>query len=115
MPVIALTQEMGSLAKDVAEQLARDLQLAKLSKFGHDGAIKSIHESIANGWQGLFEPKPEKQPEFNRNGKPKSISSMDQDLAAADRLIASFEKNTNIGKSWCKISRDQTRAITKLV
>ena len=47
---------------------ARDLQLSKLSKFGHDAAIQSIKNSIESGWQGLFEPKPEKQPEFKRSG-----------------------------------------------
>jgi hypothetical protein len=30
MPVIALTQGMGSLAQDIAEQLAQELQIATL-------------------------------------------------------------------------------------
>jgi hypothetical protein len=32
-------------------------QLAKLAAFGRDGAIDSIHESIAQNYQGLFPPK----------------------------------------------------------
>ena len=47
---------------------ARDLQLAKLSKFGHELAIQSIKLSIENSWTGLFEPKPEPKPEFRRSG-----------------------------------------------
>lgn len=34
-----------------------EAQLAKLADYGHDAAIDSIRESIAQGWQGLFEPK----------------------------------------------------------
>jgi hypothetical protein len=33
-------------------------QLKKLEKFGLAKALASIEESISNGWQGLFEPKP---------------------------------------------------------
>jgi hypothetical protein len=47
---------------------ARDLQLAKLAKFGHERAIQSIKLSIENSWTGLFEPKPEPKPEFRRSG-----------------------------------------------
>jgi hypothetical protein len=32
-------------------------QLAKLESYGLDGALASIEESIANGYQGLFKPK----------------------------------------------------------
>jgi hypothetical protein len=32
-------------------------QLAKLAEYGHDGAIESIRESIAQNYQGLFPPK----------------------------------------------------------
>lgn len=32
-------------------------QLRVLERMGHDGAIASIEQSIANGWQGLFEPR----------------------------------------------------------
>lgn len=34
-------------------------QAAKLAGFGLDGALASIEQSIAQGWQGLFEPKPD--------------------------------------------------------
>ena len=30
---------------------------AELASWGVDAAVRSIRESIANGWQGLFEPK----------------------------------------------------------
>jgi len=32
-------------------------QLTKLADWGHDTAIESIRESIAQGWTGIFEPK----------------------------------------------------------
>lgn len=32
------------------------LNLEKLLKMGHDRAVQSLEASIANGWQGLFEP-----------------------------------------------------------
>lgn len=38
-------------------------QWEKMSKWGHDAAIESIENSIANGWQGLFPPKTMKNPE----------------------------------------------------
>jgi uncharacterized protein YdaU (DUF1376 family) len=28
-----------------------------MAKWGHDAAIQSIHNTIQNGWQGIFEPK----------------------------------------------------------
>lgn len=31
-------------------------QLKRLEKMGHDNAIAAIEHSIANGWQGIFEP-----------------------------------------------------------
>jgi hypothetical protein len=31
-------------------------QLKRLSGWGHDGAIEALSASIANGWQGVFEP-----------------------------------------------------------
>ncbi len=35
-------------------------QLRNLSEMGHDEAIEAIHQSIANGWQGIFPPKSKK-------------------------------------------------------
>jgi cytidylate kinase len=43
MPVIALTQEMGSLAKEVAEQLARDLGLAVMRHEVVDHVSSRMH------------------------------------------------------------------------
>lgn len=57
---------------------AKTLQLTKLGKWvkqGHD-PIEIINESIMNGWQGLFEPK------GNKNGKP--ISELRGHAAAAE-------------------------------
>ncbi len=45
MPVIALTQGMGSLATDVAEQLARDLQLKTLQHEVGDQVANRMHVS----------------------------------------------------------------------
>jgi len=35
-------------------------QLKNLAEMGHDAAIEAIHNSIANGWQGIFPPKGQK-------------------------------------------------------
>lgn len=35
---------------------AQEIQLGKLARWGEQAAIASIERSIANGWQGLFEP-----------------------------------------------------------
>jgi len=45
MPVIALTQGMGSLATDVAEQLARDLQLTTLQHEVGEHVANKMHVS----------------------------------------------------------------------
>ena len=45
MPVIALTQEMGSLAKDVAEQLAAELQLGTMRHEVAEHVAQKMHVS----------------------------------------------------------------------
>jgi hypothetical protein len=35
----------------------REIKLKELADWGHDVAVQSIRESIANGWQGIFKPK----------------------------------------------------------
>jgi len=39
------------------KQRSVNAQLSMLAEWGHDAAIDSIRASIAQGWQGLFEPK----------------------------------------------------------
>lgn len=61
MPVIALTQGMGSLATDVAEQLARDLQLSTLQHEVGEHVADKMHVSrslihrLREGKAGTFE------------------------------------------------------------
>ncbi len=61
MPVIALTQGMGSLAQDVAEQLAAELGLATLQHevgervAGRMGVSKSLINRLREGKAGTFE------------------------------------------------------------
>lgn len=61
MPVIALTHEMGSLAKDVAEQLASDLQLATTQHEVVEHVASKMHVSkslinrLREGKAGTFE------------------------------------------------------------
>ena len=43
MPVIALTQEMGSLAKDVAQQLADELHLSTLRHEVAEHVAQKMH------------------------------------------------------------------------
>ena len=45
MPVIAMTQEMGSLAKDVAEQLAAELQLGTMRHEVAEHVAQKMHVS----------------------------------------------------------------------
>jgi hypothetical protein len=40
-------------------QTATQKQLAKLARMGERRAIAALEHSAANGWQGIFEPKPE--------------------------------------------------------
>ncbi len=49
---VANRKEIG---KPMTERAAK-MQLAKLKDIGHDRAISAIEHSIANGWQGIFEP-----------------------------------------------------------
>jgi hypothetical protein len=41
-------------------------QLKNLAEMGHDAAIEAIHNSIANGWQGIFPPKGQKPMEARK-------------------------------------------------
>ena len=45
MPVIALTQGMGSLAQDIAEQLAKELQLSTLQHEVTERVASKMHVS----------------------------------------------------------------------
>jgi hypothetical protein len=51
-----------------------EAQLAKLAEWGHDTAIDSIRESIAQNWQGLFEPKAI----AGVSGKPRPAGTSDE-------------------------------------
>jgi hypothetical protein len=42
-------------------------QLRKLEKIGHDDAIRSIDQSISNGWTGLFEPRSDNRSTASRD------------------------------------------------
>ena len=42
------------------------VQLRKLSEMGQDTAIEAINQSIANGWQGIFPPKNNSNPQEAR-------------------------------------------------
>lgn len=48
-------------------------QYAKLARWGPEGALESIRNTISNGWQGLFDPKESKngkQPARDNSGPP---------------------------------------------
>jgi len=53
---------------------AADLQLAKCARWGCVKSIEAINNSIASGWQGLFEPKVSPQfqsrPAFQHHSRP---------------------------------------------
>lgn len=56
-----------------------ELQLQKLSAIGAQRAVAAINHSIRNGWQGLFEPKPE---DLKRELQP--VLTPEQKLQKAD-------------------------------
>lgn len=61
----------------------REIKLKELADWGHDVAVQSIRESIANGWQGIFKPK------GNVNGQSRTgIGRGDAAAAAAERRAA---------------------------
>jgi hypothetical protein len=52
-------------------------QLNRLSGWGHDTAIRAIEETIANGWQGIFEPETSPARTFNKPFvKPRAASCL---------------------------------------
>jgi len=53
--------------KTITEAQAKK-QLAALATWGEDKAIIAIENSIRNGWQGLFEPKPDQAGESDADG-----------------------------------------------
>lgn len=61
----------GKLRKPISEPAAKK-QLSQLIRYGPDGAAESINQSIANDWQGLFEPKRNGQ---QQQGKFKGIQA----------------------------------------
>lgn len=63
------------------------LQIRKLEGYGHDGAIESIYQSIANDWQGIFEPRGAEG--FGRSHRPHPLG--------ASRLDAPKGKYSGIG------------------
>ena len=63
---------------------ASKLALRKLEKLGHDRAVAAIQHSIANGWQGIFEPdgkasKKSTQPNMAFDGIKGFLRENDQD------------------------------------
>ena len=59
----------------------REAKFKDLADWGHDVAVQSIRESIANGWQGIFKPKGNANGNGSRN-RPSAYSE------AADRRAA---------------------------
>jgi hypothetical protein len=57
-------QHRRDINKLLTETQTRE-QLAKLADWGRDRAVKALTHSVANGWQGIFEP----NTEGNRHGK----------------------------------------------
>lgn len=61
-------QRWEQFRREIRHKLTKttvDQQIQKLKAFGLDGAIESINQSIAAGWQGLFEPKRQQKPKGN--------------------------------------------------
>ena len=67
----------------------QQMQLKKLCAMGHDGAIASIEQSIANGWVGLFEPKQENITQSKIENEPNWKSIIGK---MPDRIKALAEK-----------------------
>jgi len=92
MPVIALTQEMGSLAKDVAEQLAREMNISTLK---HE-----VAEHVASKMQV-----PKSLVTRFREGKAGMIERMRADTTsinvfAAEDVLAAAAKGDKVLRGW---------------
>lgn len=66
---------------------AAELQFEKLEVWGPAKAVQAIHNSIANGWQGLFEPKEEKT-YANKNSERPNPRNFGVDLEGQTDLVA---------------------------
>ena len=64
-------------------------QFAKLESWGVDTAVEAINTSIANGWQGLFEPK---------GGAPKRQQPVDDDYDGP--FLNRFEEESDRAGRW---------------
>jgi hypothetical protein len=63
--------EWEAYRRDTKHRLTKrtiGMQLKKLEAMGHDDAIKSIEQSIEAGWQGLFDPKSDRQMPLRSSG-----------------------------------------------
>lgn len=60
---------------------AVELAVQKLAEMGHDRAIAAIEHSIANGWQGIFEP--DRPLNGSKLGAPKAMT--DEEFAKYER------------------------------
>lgn len=61
-------------------------QLAKLAAWGTEKAIRSIEQSIANGWQGLFDPD-------GKTGKPMVGTDSDQAWQSLKQILRKIDKS----------------------
>jgi hypothetical protein len=68
--------EFKFLFKSIESEQAAMNDLVNKSGGNEDTAIKIIHQSLANGWKGLFELKKDENGQSNsKNGKPKGTRS----------------------------------------
>jgi len=74
------------LSKPLTEAAAKTL-LGKLEKMGSPRAVEAIHHSLANGWQGIFEPVSQ---------YPKRVRILNE--ATPEELKSADEFNTIFGK-----------------
>lgn len=70
--------------------LAAQMQLKKLEAMGPERAVAALLHSIAGGWAGIFEPKPDFAP--RPNGRPARVETA-EDLAREKRIAEMCARN----------------------
>lgn len=74
-------------------------RLKEMSEWGHDAAIESIRQTIANSYQGVFKPKGNEQGQpAQPTGPPRAITRFEAAHGDPDLMTGTFRFNTRLCK-----------------
>lgn len=80
-------QFRADIKKPYKSDLSIQAQFKKLSKYPESVAIEMIEQSIANGWQGIFEVRQ------NGNNKPGKAEKFMDEAAKGRELLKQMQQN----------------------